>query len=253
MLQKLRRANSFKSMTLLGHIAEFRSVLLISGLAILLCSVIGWIFFDQIFAALREPIRTLLSRKRIATLNFPVLSAAFELRIQVAFTIGVILASPVWLHQLFYFFLPALKRTERIIAILFVAVNVPLFLFGAFLAWRLFPNIVQIATEFASPEDTLIMDARLYYAFALKLLLVIGAAFVIPSFLVFLNILRVVSAKAIMKMWRVIVLVVIVFSAAVTPASDVVSMFLLAAPVIFLYGFACLICFGYEKIRDSLS
>ena len=78
-------------------------------------------------------------------------------------------------------------------------------------------------------------DATYYYDFVFKLLIVIGVSFVLPVFLVALNLAGVMSGRAILKGWRVAVLVTTVFAAIATPAADVVSMLMLAGIMVVLY------------------
>jgi sec-independent protein translocase protein TatC len=98
--------------------------------------------------------------------------------------------------------------------------------------------------NFVPSEDASFVEAKVYLDFVLKLVLAVGIAFVMPVFLVLLNFLGVISAVGILKGWRVAVLLIAVFCAIATPAADVMSMFLLAIPMVFLYfvaaGVACL-------------
>jgi sec-independent protein translocase protein TatC len=94
---------------------------------------------------------------------------------------------------------------------------------------------VRLMTGFAPLEDTTFLQAKTYLDFTLKLILAIGVAFVLPVFLVLLNFAGVMSAAAILKGWRVAILLIAVFTALATPAADVVSMFMLMAPMIVLY------------------
>ena len=77
-------------------------------------------------------------------------------------------------------------------------------------------------------------------------MLAVGIAFVLPVFLVLLNFVGVLSAKTILKGWRIAILVICLFTAIATPAADVVSMFLLAIPMVILY-FAAV---GIATIHD---
>jgi hypothetical protein len=74
-----------------------------------------------------------------------------------------------------------------------------------------------------------------YFDFVRKLVLAIGVAFVLPAFLVILNFAGVISARSIIMSWRIACLVIVLFTAIATPAADVVSMFLLAIPMLLLY------------------
>jgi sec-independent protein translocase protein TatC len=80
----------------------------------------------------------------------------------------------------------------------------------------------------------------------IKLVLATGIAFVLPVFLVLLNFIGILSAKAILKGWRWAILAITLFTAIATPAADVVSMFLLAIPMVALYFAA----WGVSALHD---
>jgi len=103
------------------------------------------------------------------------------------------------------------------------------------MGWWVLPNIVVLLTGFAPEQSSTLLTARVYLDFALKLVVAIGIGFVLPVFLVLLNVIGVLSAKAIIGGWRWAIVVISVFTALATPAADVVSMILLAVPMVILY------------------
>ncbi len=111
----------------------------------------------------------------------------------------------------------------------------PLFFAGATTGFLLFPRMVELLTSFSSSEDATFLDAKPYYDFVIKLTLAVGIGFVLPVFLVLLNFVGVLSARSIIKGWRIAVVVIVAFCAIATPAADVISMFLLAIPMTALY------------------
>jgi sec-independent protein translocase protein TatC len=126
---------------------------------------------------------------------------------------------------------------------------VPLFLLGCVAGWLVMPHMVVLLTGFAPQDTTALISARTYYDFVLKLVLAIGIAFVLPVFLVLLNFAGVLSAKAILKSWRIAILAITLFTAIATPAADVMSMFLLAIPMVVLYFSAAGIAFLNDRRR----
>jgi len=223
-------------MSLGAHLVELRNRLFISALAIVLGMVVGFILSDFILSALTQPIADLAAEQgREASLNFTDVSSAFDLRIQIAFTVGVVISSPVWLYQVCAFVMPGLKKKEKRYAVGFVCAAVPLFLAGCVAGWFVLPHMVTLLTGFAPEGTTALLTARSYYDFVLKLVLAIGIAFVLPVFLVILNFAGVLSAVAILKSWRIAILAITLFTAIATPAADVMSMFLLAIPMLVLY------------------
>jgi sec-independent protein translocase protein TatC len=90
-----------------------------------------------------------------------------------------------------------------------------------------------------------------YLDFALKLVVAVGVGFVLPVFLVLLNAIVVLSAQAFIKGWRWAIIVIAMFTALATPAADVVSMFLLAVPMVALYFMAAGITWINDRRRSK--
>ncbi len=234
-------------MSLAGHLLELRKRLYISAIAIVVAAILGFIVAPAVIDALRAPITHVAeSSDRRANLNFQGVTTGFDLRLQIAVTVALVIASPVWLYQIWAFFVPGLVRRERNFAIGFLASAIPLFLGGCFAGWVVMPHIVELMLGFVSPADLSNLDAKYYYDFILKLLIATGVAFVLPVFLVLLNFAGVVTGKGILKGWRVAILCITLFTAIATPAADVISMFLLAIPMLVLYFAAA----GIALLRD---
>ena len=235
-------------MSLGAHLIELRKRLFIAALAIVAGMVVGFILSDFVLDALIKPISEVAAdQSRAASLNFTDVSSAFDLRVQIAFTVGVVLSSPVWLYQVWAFVMPGLKKNEKRYAVGFVLSAVPLFLAGCAAGWFVMPHMVTLLTGFAPEGTTALLTARSYFDFVLKLVLAIGIAFVLPVFLVLLNFAGVLSAAAILKSWRIAVLAITVFTAIATPAADVMSMFLLAIPMVLLYFTAAGIAWMHDR------
>jgi len=83
--------------------------------------------------------------------------------------------------------------------------------------------------------------------------LVVGVAFVLPVFLVLLNFAGVISAKSILKSWRVAILLIVLFTAIATPAADILSMFMLAIPMVVLYFTAAGIAWLHDRRKAKKS
>jgi sec-independent protein translocase protein TatC len=235
-------------MTLGQHLVELRRRLVIMSISVLVGSVGGYFVSDWILAAMSAPIHALAKQQhRLATLNYTGVTSAFDLKIQIAITVGIIVSSPVWLYQVWAFFVPGLTRRELKYGLGFFLTSVPLFLGGCVAGWLVVPHIVQLLTSFAPANDSSLIGASDYFDFILKLMLAIGIAFVLPVFLVLLNFVGILSAKLILKQWRVAVLLIVVFTAIATPSADIVSMILLAVPMVVLYFAAAAVAAVHDR------
>lgn len=235
-------------MSLGQHLQELRRRLTIAAIAILACTIAGFFFTEQAIELLKAPIESFAAGSgHSAALNWETVTQAFDLRIQIALTIAIVASSPIWLYQIWAFIVPGLLRKEKQYAVAFFASAIPLFLLGIAAGWFVMPHIVQLMLGFA-PEGTISnLGARYYFDFILKLLLATGVAFVLPVFLVLLNFIGVLSAKTILKGWRVAILLITLFTAIATPAADLFSMFLLAIPMVVLYFLAVGLAFLHDR------
>lgn len=223
-------------MPIAGHLAELRRRLFRSAAALLGGAVAGWFFAAPVLDALRVPIQQIAdTQHRMAELNYDTITGAFDLRMQVAITVGVIVSSPVWLFQIWAFLVPALSRRERLYGFGFFFTAVPLFLIGCAAGWFVLPHMVGVLTGFAPEQDAAIVQAKTYFDFVLKLVVAVGIAFVLPVAVVLLNFVGVLRAKTILRSWRVAIIAIALFTAIATPAADVLSMFVLAVPMVALY------------------
>ncbi|MEP6480673.1 MAG: twin-arginine translocase subunit TatC [Rhodoglobus sp.] len=257
------RTKGDRPMSLGDHLRELRKRLFISALAILVAAIIAFVNWSWVGTLLRLPfpLRSLtsvvqdgmrvpitqLAATHNATISYTTVSSAFDLTVQIGLTLAIIIASPVWLFQIFAFLVPGLTNREKRYTFGFFFTAVPLFLVGGVVGWLLFPHMVELLASFTPGKDAILLDAKYYYDFIIKLVLAVGVGFVLPVFLVLLNFVGVLSAKAILGGWRIAVLVITLFCAIATPAVDVVSMFLLAIPMIILYFAAVLVAFVHDR------
>ena len=234
-------------MTLGEHLIELRRRLGVIGISIVLAAIGGWFLADPVWAALSEPVMEIATRRnRDAEINYTSVTEAFDTKIAIAFVLGIVMAAPVWLYQIWAFFVPALMRKERRYALGFLVAAIPLFFAGVTAGWLVLPNIVILLTGFAPEQSATLLTAKVYLDFALKLVLAVGVGFVLPVFLVLLNFIGVLSAHSIIHGWRWAIVLISVFTALATPAADIVSMILLAIPMVILYFLAA----GIAWIND---
>lgn len=239
--------DSKRTMPLGGHLRELRRRFLTAALAIIVGTIYGWWLSDYVFIALQSPIAVVAAESgRGAALNFDTIAGSFDLRLQIAVTIGIVAASPLWLYEIWAFLTPGLVKRERRYGVAFLLSAVPLFLAGCAVGWMVMPHIVELFVGFAPANSISALSARYYYDFILKLMLATGVGFVLPAILTVLNFAGVISGKSIIKGWRIAIIVIVTFTAFATPATDIVSMFLLAAPMLALYFAAA----GIALIND---
>ncbi|MFK3679187.1 twin-arginine translocase subunit TatC [Microbacterium sp. NPDC090218] len=224
-------------MSLGAHLVELRKRLMYAALALVVGMVVAFIVADPVIHFITEPIRIITEKRGddFSALNFGTVTAAFDMRMRIAFSIGLFISAPVWLWQIWAFIMPGLTRKEVRYTVGFVLAAVPLFFAGCYLGVMVMPHVIEIMWSFTPDGATNFYYAQEYYDFVFKLMIVIGVSFVLPVFLVALNLAGIMSGRAILKGWRVAIIIATVFAALATPAADVVSMLMLAGILIVLF------------------
>jgi sec-independent protein translocase protein TatC len=242
------------AMPLSAHLRELRSRILKAGLAVAAGMALAWVYYDQLFAVLSAPFNAVIAEAkadgRVVTLALTGVADPFVLQMQVAAVGGLLLASPVWLYQLWRFVTPGLLRHERRWALGFVLVATPLFLAGVVLAYRVLPMGLQILFGFTPENVENIVSVDRYLSFFLRMVLIFGVGFLIPLLLVLMNFAGVLTGRALLHSWRWIFMSICVFAAVATPTGDPINMSLLAGPLIVLMTIAVLVCLVNDRRRS---
>ena len=236
-------------MSLGEHLREARRRLIFSVIGLAAGMIIAFIVTDPVISFLTEPINAINEERgaQFAELVFAKISSGFNLRIRMALSIGLLLSAPVWLWQIWAFVMPGLTKKEIKYTIAFVGAAIPLFFAGGYVAVLVAPHVIEVMSNFVPDVGKNFLDSDYYYDFILKFVLVIGVSFVLPVFMVALNLAGVISGRAMLKGWRVAVLVAALFAAIATPAADIGSMLMLAGILIVLYFAAAFVSLFFDR------
>jgi sec-independent protein translocase protein TatC len=228
------------SMTLIEHVRELRNRLFKASLAILVGFGVGYALSKPVLNVLQDPYCNLPGSMVNGKCNFVQLGPAdyLILQLKVALWVGLIVAGPVWLYQLWAFIAPGLHRHERRWAYIFTAIAAPLFALGAFLAFFVVQKGLEFLLSIADENITQTLEIGRYISFVTNLILIFGVAFEFPLVVLLLNFTGMVSGKRMLGWWRVAVFVFFAFSAVVTPTPDPFGMTALAIALCALYFIA---------------
>ncbi|GGZ02719.1 twin-arginine translocase subunit TatC [Streptomyces nitrosporeus] len=244
-------------MPLLDHLRELRNRLLKAVLAIAVVTVVAAFYQKEIYDFLLRPlissvgcedgvVRT-VDGKACAVLKTDTLMGPFTNALKVGLMSGVLIATPVWLFQLWAFVAPGLHRNEKRYAYGFVLIGAPLFVAGGYLAYAILPQTAEIMLGFspADVQNQIALDS--YLDLLTRMVLVFGFAFELPLLLIALNMTGVVSGKRMLGWWRGMIVGLTAFAAIATPGGEPVSMLLLAGPLAVLYFVAT----GFSLVNDA--
>ncbi|MCK3768214.1 twin-arginine translocase subunit TatC [Microbacterium aerolatum] len=240
-------------MSLGAHLVELRRRLMICAAALVVAMLVAFFVTDPIIDFITAPVERIADEhpEVIVGLTFSSVTAPFDLRMRMAFSIGIFLAAPVWLWQIWAFIMPGLTRKEMKYTIGFVAAAIPLFFAGCYVGSLVVPHVIELMATFTPDGANNLYEGKLYFDFIMKLMLVVGVSFVLPVFLVALNVAGIMSGRAILKGWRVAVLIASVFAALATPAADVVSMLLLAGILVVLFFAAAGVSMLFDRRKTK--
>ncbi|MFF1304274.1 twin-arginine translocase subunit TatC [Streptomyces sp. NPDC058307] len=253
-------------MPLADHLRELRNRLAKALLAIVLVTIVAAFFYDDIINFMTKPILDSIgcqksfaelakasssdATQKCARITMNGLLAPFTLALQVSLTAGVVLASPVWLYQLWAFVAPGLHRHEKKYAYAFVFTGAPLFMGGAYFAYSVLPTTAKVLIDFTpsgSIDNLLPLDDLLQLV--TRMVIVFGLSFELPLLLVFLNLTGMITGKRMLGWWRGMIMGITVFAAVATPSTDPLSMLALAGPIWVLYFFAVVFSLVNDKRR----
>ncbi|MEU4145368.1 twin-arginine translocase subunit TatC [Streptomyces parvulus] len=236
-------------MPLAEHLRELRNRLAKALLAIVAVTVVAAFFYEAIINLLTGPILDSIGCEKsfaeladaksgtepCAQITINGLLGPFTLALKVSLTAGIVLASPVWLYQLWAFVAPGLHRNEKKYAYAFVATGAPLFLIGAYFAYAVLPTSAEVLIEFTPSDVDNLLPLDELLDLVTRMVIVFGLSFELPLLLVMLNLTGVLTGRRMLGWWRAMIMGITLFAAIATPSTDPLTMILLAGPIWVLY------------------
>lgn len=236
-------------MTFLEHLEELRVRLIRSLAALVAGFVVSWSFHEEIFHFLTEPLRKAYPGVRFITTG-P--SEALVLYMKMAFFVGIFLAAPYLLYQVWAFVAPGLYAHEKTYAIPFIVMGSLFFLGGAaFGHYVLFPTTFSFLIQFAGQDMQFLPKVDEYYSFYSWFLLGLGVVFQLPVIIFVLARIGLVTPGFLIRHFKYAVLVSFILAAVITPTPDIMAQTMLAVPMLALYVLGVGVAWAFGRPRRT--
>ncbi len=230
-------------MSLIGHLEELRKRIIISSIAILLATGAAFFLSGQILHLLLVPSGG-LQLKAFGLLD------GFLIKWRVALYSGIAVAFPVWAYQVYRFVSPGMYAHERraIFPVLFG--SLVLFILGTLFGYYLLYELIRVLIQLFPPQVQYLPSADDYISFVVFFLMACGLAFQLPTLIVILVQLRIVSTQMLRKQRKIAYFALFAFAELITPVSDpIVAPLTVMAPLLILYEFSILVSGRIEAGR----
>jgi sec-independent protein translocase protein TatC len=223
-------------MTFFEHLIELRKRIINSLISIAVGAMIGWVAAPHFINWIIKPMLKALGDAHLDQKLFYTHPAGYlNLLITLSIYLGIVMASPWILYQIWLFVAPALYKHERSAITGFLFSTVFLFLAGlAFGYFIMLPYILRFLTSFKGPVVPL-MSVNEYFDFILLVLLGLGLVFELPILIFFLSLFGIVTPKFLLQNFRYAILIIAIVAAIITPTPDAMTMLIFMAPMVGLY------------------
>lgn len=241
------------SLTILEHLKELRGKLTYAAIALLVATVISFLFADQLLLFLMEPYTA--SNPAGAALQTLRPTEGLETYFKVSLLAGFVLAMPIILYQFWTFISPGLTPGERRYIVFFIPAALALFLLGLAFAWFILaPAAIYFLANFMPDVFRAEWTGQEYISFITRLLLWIGLSFQLPVVIYVLARVGIVTSGGLRSQWRFAVVGIAVLAAIITPSIDPITMMLTMGPLLLLYVLSIgLAAIGQRQFQSSMA
>jgi sec-independent protein translocase protein TatC len=225
-------------MPFLDHLEELRWRLIWSLLAVMVCAVAGWFLVTRldVLGLLVEPIKPFLHGTRLKYLS-P--TEPFFITLKLAVSVGLVLASPIVIYQVWAFLAPALLPSERRVIVPALYMGLVLFALGVLMAYELvLPMTLAFTMGFQteSLEQSIVIGE--YLGFVTRLLLAFGGVFELPVVVLILSAMGLVTPEFLSSKRRHAMVIITVLAALLTPGDVITLTLMMMVPLFLLYEFS---------------
>jgi sec-independent protein translocase protein TatC len=243
-----------ESMTLVEHLTELRTRLIICVVAVAVGMLAGFLLYDWIFEFLLQPYKDIATSEN-ALADGKLLQTdpleGFGIRMKTSAYSGIALAMPVILWQLWRFVTPGLYPNEKRWAVPFVASALALFVLGAGLAYYTLPQALDFLVDIGGDDLVTAFAPGKYFQLITYMMLAFGIGFEFPIVLIFLQMAGILETDTLRRGRRFAIVGICILVAVITPSGDPYSMLMLSVPMILFYEISILIGSAIAKRRAA--
>jgi len=224
------------AMTFFEHLSELRKRIVNSLISVVIGAAIGWFAAPHFVNWIVKPMTDALKAAHLEPkLVYSHPAGLLNVLITLSIYLGIVVASPWILYQIWLFVAPALYKHEKSAIAGFLFCTVFLFLAGiAFGYFISLPYVLRFLISFQGPVVPLI-NIDEYFDLILMVLLGLGLVFELPVLIFFLSLFGIVTPKFLMKNFRYAILVIAILAAILTPTPDATTMLVFMAVLVALY------------------
>ena len=239
-------------MSFLEHLDELRKRIVWALLSVVIGFVIACFFIGRIFAFIMAPMQAALATGQ--TLIYTEPTEALMLYLKMALLVGVLIGSPGVMTQVWLFVAPGLYANEKKLAIPFVAMSSFFFIAGAvFSHYVVFPLTWQFFQSFSTDQLTFMPRIEPAFGLYVKLMLTFGLIFQMPTLVLFLARMGIVTARFLVRNMKYAILIMFIIGAVLSPGTDPVGQALMAGPMFILYLISIGLAWLFGKKKEPVT
>jgi sec-independent protein translocase protein TatC len=224
------------------HLEELRNRILRSVAILVVAWVAAWYLIKPLYVALDGHITPAIKQGLPSATKFEIrlsnATDAFMLLLKLSFIVGLFVAIPFIVIQLWSFIAPGLRDREKEPIRKVLPFSIGLFFLGSYFCWLILPSAYYWFAGFFSyfPEVQLLQDPLQMVSFSTKMMLAFGICFQLPIIVFALGKVGLLTAETLTKNWRQATVAIFFIAAAITPSSDPISMLMMAVPLCVLFA-----------------
>lgn len=216
-----------RQLSLVGHLTELRSRLIIMAIAIVIGWGIAYYYVDFLLDLLIAPAGKLYYMKP---------TEAFFTYMKVSFVGGVILSSPILLYEVWMFVIPALTMREKKVTNWILPIALTLFALGILFSYYLvLPATVKFFIGFGTDELQPLFSIGQYVDFVIAFILPFGFIFELPLILTIMGYFNLITSAFLRSKRKIFILLSFIIGGLISPTPDMFSQTMIALPMIILY------------------